>query len=585
MKLTITFARRLARFIIVAGVLTLALILTARASELVAPMRLIFLWVAVMVAALIGGTVAGLIASACAIVGAMYFVFDQPGTFLIREPREAARILIFGAFATAISIAVGRTRQLSDRLRASEHRYRTIVEATPTQQAMWTAQADGTMNWSPQWAAITGLDAADVGRGLQAVHPEDAERTWKRWQAAVAGGTMYEDEIRVRVAGGQYRWFAAKASPMRDGDRILEWVGILADIHDRKVHEEHAAFINQASDLLSSTLASREAMRNLARLCVPALGDACAIHVGEDQVVIEPPGATLPADAVTIPMHAHGRTLGKLVVATRDPDRTLLEEIARRAAVAIDNARLYEAAEEANRAKDNFLATLSHELRTPLTAIVGWAHMLNAGIEDADTRKLAIETILRSSNAQRELIDDLIDMSRVVAGTLHLDLALVDFVKVVGEAAVAARPAAEAKQIELTHTSGDSVIVRGDERRLRQVAWNLITNAVKFTDVGGRAAVRVSAANGMATLEVRDTGRGIDAAFLPHVWERFRQADSSITREHGGLGLGLAVVKHLVEMHGGMVHVESEGVGRGATFRVEIPLGAPAATAGEAAES
>jgi PAS domain S-box-containing protein len=566
--------RTLARYSVPFVAVAIALLLTVWLGDLVAPVRLIFLWVAVMVAALVGGTVAGLLASAFAILGAWYLFFD-PGTSVIRDARDVFRLTLFGGFATAISMAVGRTRQLAGRLRLSEQRYRTIVESSLVPQAVWTTRPDGTMNWSAQWGAITGQTPAEVEahNGIDALHPDDVERTQRRWRESLASGALYEDELRIRMASGEYRWFAAKASPVRDRGRILEWVGIIVDVHDRKRHDERASFINRASEILSSTLASQEAMRNLARLCVPALGDACAIHLGDDRVVVEPEGAELPAGAIAVPLVAHGRPLGKLVVASRDPDRSLIEELARRAAMAIDNAHLYEAAEEANRAKDNFLATLSHELRTPLTAIVGWAHMLHAGIEDDSTRRLAIETILSSSNAQRELIDDLIDVSRVVAGTLRLDLRPVDFAKVVGETVVAARPAAEAKQIALTEEASGPVIVRGDERRLRQVAWNLITNAVKFTDRGGSASVSVVAGDGVARLEVSDTGRGIDPAFLPHVWERFRQADSSTSREHGGLGLGLAVVKHLAEMHGGTVHAQSEGVGRGATFRVEIPLG------------
>jgi CheY-like chemotaxis protein len=216
--------------------------------------------------------------------------------------------------------------------------------------------------------------------------------------------------------------------------------------------------------------------------------------------------------------------------------------------------------------------------------------MLSAGIEDDGVRRMAVDTIVRSAHTQRELIDDLLDVSRVVAGTLHLEMKTIDLGVIVAESMVAARPAAEAKDITLTLETSGEVLVRGDERRLRQIAWNLITNAVKFTDAGGSAAVRVSASGTMARVEVTDTGKGIDASFLPYVWDRFRQADSSTSRQYGGLGLGLAVVRHLVEMHGGTVHAASEGAGLGATFRVEIPLaradaGSSAATPSATAES
>jgi PAS domain S-box-containing protein len=565
--------RTLARYSVAFFCVAIALVLTAYLSEFLAPMRLFFLWVAVLIAALVGGTVMGLLATAIAVLGSIWFVFE-PGRFAVGEIEDVIRLTLFAGFATGISIAVGRTKQLSERLRRSETRYRTIVEATPVAQAMWTATPEGVVTWAPEWLAITGQTMADLaaGRGMSAVHPDDMPRTRDRWLEALANGTLYEDTIRIRLRDGSYRWFASQASPVRDGDRIVEWAGIIIDVHERKQHEETAAFINRASDVLSSTLDSREAMRNLARLCVPALGDCCAIHLGEERVVLEPPGAELPAEAVAVPMVARGRTLGKLVLAARDPNVPLIEELARRAAMALDNARLYEEADTANRAKDNFLATLSHELRTPLTAIAGWAHLLHHGIEDEGTRKLAIATIVRSAEAQKELIDDLLDLSRVVAGTMQLDVQPVDLLRIVHEVLVAARPAAEARGVALTQQADGTAVVHGDERRLRQIVWNLVTNAVKFTDRGGSATVRLSANETMARVEVTDTGKGIDAAFLPYVWDRFRQADSSTSRAHGGLGLGLAVVRHLVEMHGGTVHAESDGVGRGAKFVVEIPL-------------
>jgi PAS domain S-box-containing protein len=606
--------RSAARYAIALVSIGIALALTMALPELLAPMRLFFLWVAVLITALIGGTGPGLLAAALALTGAAWLVFTPAGVLRIDSGADVLRLALFASFASGISIAVGRTKQLSAALRASELRYRTIVESTPAAQAVWTATPEGRITWAPRWAEMTGqsFEELQAGGGMNRVHPDDAARTRKRWSEALASGALFEDLVRMRVASGRYRWFAIKASPVRDRGSIIEWVGITADVHDRKVDEENAAFINRASDLLSSTLASQQAMRHLARLCVPALGDSCAICVGHDEhyerVVAEHEDATRPLipdhDAIVevlrsgrvkwselsvlAPMVARGRTLGALAVACGDgrryeeEDLPLIEELARRAATALDNARLFEAAEGANRAKDEFLATLSHELRTPLTAISGWAHMLESGISDDETRRLAIETIVRSANTQRELIDDLLDLSRVVAGTLHLDIRTIDMVTIVQDAIVSARPAADAKHVALSiETPPLPVLVRGDERRLRQIVWNLVTNAVKFTDRDGSATLRVTAAGSMARIEVSDTGRGIDAAFLPHVWDRFRQADSSTSRQFGGLGLGLAVVRHLAEMHGGTVHAESAGLGRGATFRVEIPL-APTEDGGRA---
>ena len=594
--------------------------LTSIFVELLAPMRLFFLWCAVLVSALIGGTGAGLLATVLALLGALYFVFAPSGTFAAASGHDYIRMALFGLFAGGISMAVGRAKTLGQQLRENERRYRTLVESTPLAQAVWTAKPDGTRKSAPRW--------------LDDMHPEDAARTQERWSAALLNETRYEDEIRIRIGEGRDRWFAIKASPVRrQGDRISEWAGIVTDIHDRKRHEHDAAFINRASELLSATLGSEQTLRNLARLCVPALADWCVIDLGDGpgyqrniiehqdfarvqlafdldarhrsrpdddpvvkvlrsgstQLVDDPPDELIVRELalrswIVAPMIARGRTLGALTVAhSADSGRlhaaedvSLIEELARRAAMALDNARLYEAADAANRAKDEFLATLSHELRTPLTAISGWAHMLETGISDPDTSRLAVETIVRSARTQGELIDDLLDLSRVVAGTLRLQVEAVDLVRIVHEVMVAARPATDAKNLALELlSSATPLVVRGDERRLRQIAWNLVTNAVKFTDTGGSVRVNVSAAGAVARIEVTDTGRGIDPSFMPYVWDRFRQADSSTSRQHGGLGLGLAVVRHLVEMHGGMVHAESEGLGRGATFRVEIPLARP----------
>lgn len=229
-------------------------------------------------------------------------------------------------------------------------------------------------------------------------------------------------------------------------------------------------------------------------------------------------------------------------------------------------------AERASRMKDEFLATISHELRTPLTAILGWAQMLRRGKLSDEDRAEAIETIERSARAQRALINDLLDMSRIVAGRLRLDVKPVNLQAVIEDALGAVRPAADAKRIALeADLPAAPLIVQADANRLQQVAWNLLSNAVKFTPAGGRVDVALRLEDDAAEFEVSDTGRGIDADLLPHVFDRFRQQDSSATRAHGGLGLGLAIVKQFVEMHGGQIHVSSGGPDQGATFIVALP--------------
>jgi PAS domain S-box-containing protein len=238
-------------------------------------------------------------------------------------------------------------------------------------------------------------------------------------------------------------------------------------------------------------------------------------------------------------------------------------------------------AEEANRSKDNFLAIVSHELRTPMTAIVGWAGMLQTGMLDEDRATVAIETIERNANLQMQLIEDLLDISRIVRGDLSLNLGLVNLVEVITSAIEVVQSSADDKAIQLESVLDTSIKpIWGDSDRLQQVVWNLLSNAIKFTPDSGRVEVRLSMVSGSeqeatsnyAQIQVTDTGKGISPDFLPYVFERFRQADSTSTRSNKGLGLGLAIARHLVELHGGTIQADSQGIGQGATFTVKLPL-------------
>jgi signal transduction histidine kinase/CheY-like chemotaxis protein len=230
-------------------------------------------------------------------------------------------------------------------------------------------------------------------------------------------------------------------------------------------------------------------------------------------------------------------------------------------------------AEEANRLKDEFLATVSHELRTPLNSMLGWARLLHGGQLDRATIARAVETIERSAESQLQIIEDLLDVSRIVNGKLRLDSQLFNPASVIKAAAEMMRLAAEAKTIELRVTLDPQVgQILGDPTRIQQVVWNLLSNAIKFTPAGGQVEARLEWSDSDALISIRDTGMGISPEFLPHVFERFRQADGSSTRKHGGLGLGLAIVRHLVELHGGSIYATSAGEGKGATFFVRLPL-------------
>jgi PAS domain S-box-containing protein len=282
---------------------------------------------------------------------------------------------------------------------------------------------------------------------------------------------------------------------------------------------------------------------------------------------------------VSVPLTSRGATFGVMTFLGTGgrsrfdaADVALAEELARRAALAVDNARMYGSAQEANRAKDEFLANLSHELRTPMTAIIGWAHLLQLGGLEPEQVSLGLQTIRQSGEAQAKLIDELLDVSRIVTGKLHLNVTTVRLADIASGAIAAIRPAADAKRHRLEVDIGaKDTMVLGDASRLQQVFWNLLSNAVKFTPPGGVVRVRLADRDAEnVVLTVEDTGDGIPAEFLPLVFERFRQAATG-ARGRTGLGLGLAIAKELVEMHGGSIAAMSPGTGRGSTFTVRLP--------------
>jgi signal transduction histidine kinase len=265
------------------------------------------------------------------------------------------------------------------------------------------------------------------------------------------------------------------------------------------------------------------------------------------------------------------RQAAEAALKQREEDRQRAEADRERLLFAEQAARAE--AEKASRLKDEFLAVLSHELRTPLNAIVGWAHIVGDRRTDPDMVQRALEVIRRNAMLQLHLIDDLLDVSRIVTGKMQLALDRTDLFPVVTAAIESVRPSASTKGIEVEMRADDSArFVMGDAGRLQQVTWNLLSNAVKFTPAHGRIEVSIERVGNYAQLSVRDNGQGIASEFLPFVFDRFRQADTSTTRKNGGLGLGLAVVRYLIEAHGGTVAASSAGESRGATFTVRLPL-------------
>lgn len=307
---------------------------------------------------------------------------------------------------------------------------------------------------------------------------------------------------------------------------------------------------------------------------------------GQASVLVGPDNGLRPQSSLVAPMATMGHIVGTIEVqsyenhAYREEHVTAMKMAANLAAVAIENMRLLqfemrarESAEEASRLKDEFLATLSHELRTPLTAILGWSSMLKDGRLDEKTFKTAVEIVERNARTQQQIVDDILDVSRIITGHLRFDTEPTDLRSVVEAAVDTVRHAATAKNIALRPEFEPGVgPVMGDPRRLQQVVWNLLSNAVKFTPIGGDVRVRVGREGAHARIVVTDNGPGIRPNFLPYVFDRFRQGDQSTTRVHGGLGLGLSIVRHLVELHGGSVRAESAGEGFGSSFTVELPL-------------
>jgi signal transduction histidine kinase len=296
--------------------------------------------------------------------------------------------------------------------------------------------------------------------------------------------------------------------------------------------------------------------------------------------------AARPRALVLVPLVVRGRTIGSLLFFRtraagpyRPEDVELAADLGRRAAAAIEGAQLHERAdaarqeaERASRMKDEFLATLSHELRTPLNAILGWMRMIRDGMVTGERAERALEVIDRNARTLAQLIEDLLDVSGIVTGKLRLNVAVVDPVTVIAAAIETLAPAAAARRIAVDAALDPAAgAVRGDAARLQQIVWNLLSNAIKFTPADGRVAVRLRRAGGLVEIEVSDTGPGITPDLLPFVFERFRQADSTSTRAHGGLGIGLALVRHLVELHGGSVAAASPGTAGGATFTVRLP--------------
>ncbi|MFL5358991.1 PAS domain-containing protein [Archangium sp.] len=537
----------------------------------------------------------------------------------------------------------------------SEERFRSLV--TATSDIIWATPPSGEfIEEQPGWSAFTGQTREELlGWGwLDAVHPEDRERTVRAWSHALSTHTSLQLEHRLRHADGTYRHMLVRAVPVLEKDGTLrEWVGAHRDVTRQRQGEAElerllareqrhslqlqglasAALVISEADSVERVL---EAMTQQARevigahQCMTSLmveGGAQAIHSVSmsDKYAAwkdfheEPEGSgiyswvcrlNVPMRLTQTELEAHaawrgfgrhgakhppmrgwlaaplvgrdGRNLGLIQLSDRhegdfsSEDEAILVQLARMASVAIENTRLMAETQAANRAKDEFLAVMSHELRTPLTAVLGWTQMLRTRQNEPKAVDKGLAVIERNARTLAQLIEDVLDVSRIITGKLTLHRRGVELVGVVQAAVEVVRSHAEQKGVSLALEvdvggNGTAMLV-GDPGRLQQVCWNLLVNAVKFTPAGGRVVMRVDRDERELRIRVTDTGKGIRADSLPHLFERFWQADGSATREHGGLGLGLAIVHHLVGLHGGSVRAESAGEGKGSTFTVLLPV-------------
>jgi PAS domain S-box-containing protein len=547
--------------------------------------------------------------------------------------------------ANAILLARQRAEQellqTKEALRESQERLTAALTAAGTGTFRWSFEKN-TVQWDRNLDRLFGLRSSPPAQSLDAfiaaIHRDDRAAVLARCQQAARDGSDIDMEFRVVWSDGSVHWIHDKAKAVCDEKRRpLYLTGACADITARK--ETEAALreetrilelLNQTGQTLASTLqleALVQAVTDAAtQICGAESGafffnspsDASGTHLlsllsaAPDSAfaTLGALRATSPRDVTPEPpFHSHlavavrsrtGDAIGGLLLlhsqrgAFTARTEELLAGVAAQAGIAIDNARLYEAAQasaeeremllqseraartEAERmseVKDAFLATLSHELRTPLNAIVGWSMILRTGARDGPAFEKALDTIERNARVQAQLIEDLLDMSRITSGKLRLDVERIQPITVVEAAVETVRPAADAKGITLeTLLDPGAGPVSGDPSRLQQVVWNLLSNAIKFTPKDGKVQVVLERVNSHIELCVADTGAGIRGEFLPHLFERFRQADASTTRKHGGLGLGLSIVKNLVELHGGTIEIKSPGEGLGTTAIVQLPL-------------
>jgi PAS domain S-box-containing protein len=517
---------------------------------------------------------------------------------------------------TVISRDITSRHRVEEALRASEERFRRLIDSNII--GVIVVEAGLITEANDVFLKMVGHDREELA--TRQLH-------WRGMTPEEYDVLDAKARLEVKIAGvfGPYE----KEFLRRDGSRVPvlmsgvalqglpgrpETLCLAMDLSERRRAEERVRTIVECSKILASSLECENTLPELAEFIVSKLADTCAVFIRDthqlrrmasvsktpiehnlqiatDVERVVATGKSLvtrsPISTVVSPIIARNEVSGALVAACIKPDAFeeedlhLFDELGRRAGLAIENARMYQETHRANRLKDEFVAIVSHELRTPLTPILGGIYMMRTEPQDSAVVSRAMDLIERNAKAQVRIVDDLLDVSRALSGKLRLNVEVVDLPMVIQAAVETVRLASEAKgihiEVRLEPVTGT---VSGDADRLQQVFWNLLANAVKFTPRNGKILVQLRQTSGLAEVHVTDTGIGIEAHYLPYIFEKFHQADTSRTRLHGGLGLGLAIVRHLVESHGGTVHAVSSGDEQGSTFIVRLPL-RPAARAAD----
>jgi PAS domain S-box-containing protein len=541
---------------------------------------------------------------------------------MMPPPDQEDTLLRSVALQNANSILRARQRAEADLLRTrealreSQERLQAALSAAGTGTFRWNLQ-DNSVEWDGNLDRLFGLRRDRATQSLEsfiaAVHRDDRPAVIARCEQCARDGSDFDMEFRVVWPDGTIHWIDDKAKAFFDEDgKPLYMTGACADVTSRRTaaealrasEERLRAIFNQAavgmaiaeldgrfidmnrkvSDILGY---SPDALRGLTFAEITHPDDLAVTRATVAQLIGgEIPEASLEKryvrrdrsivwslTTVTLLMDASGRPQRFIIVIE---DITARKEAAEERKTLLDSERAARnEAERMSSLKDEFLATLSHELRTPLNAILGWSQILRVGSRDRADLLKGIETIERNARAQTQLIEDLLDMSRITSGKVRLDIQSISPVSLIEAAVENVTPAAKAKGIQIQKFLDPAAgPISADPNRLHQVCWNLLSNAIKFTPKGGTVQIVLRRVTSHVEINVADTGIGINAEFIPHLFERFRQGDASTTRQYGGLGLGMSIVKSLVEMHGGTVHVESPGEGLGTTVSVHLPVAA-----------